>query len=83
MVGADFGLVEVGEADAEAQQLGKALRRQALGRQANRIQGWPEGVAWIGVVGARLERDRAGRRATEDEVEARRQQVGDELLIPA
>ena len=83
VVRAVLGLVEIGQADSQGQQLGIAVGREPLRRQADGVQCRPEGVAGIGIVGARLERGRTGRGAAEHQVEARRQQVGDELLTVA
>jgi len=83
VVGAELGLVEIGEAEAMAQQLGKALRRETLRRQPDGMQRRPEGVAGVGIVGPRLERHGAGRGAAEHQVEARCQHVGQQMAIPA
>ena len=81
MIRSDLGLVEVGEPEAQRQQLGKTLGCQPFRRQADRVQGRPESIAGIGVVGARLERGWARRGAAEHQVETRCQQVRDEMTI--
>ena len=53
------------------------------GVQADRMQGRPEGIAGIGIIGTGLEGGRAGRGAAEHQVETGCQQVRQEMVTAA
>ena len=77
MVHSRAELADIGEADAELQQLGKFMRLVSARRDADLVDGAPEAVAGTGVVVAWLGGALAGGGADEDEAEVGLELVGE------
>ena len=77
MVHARAELAQIGEADAEFQQLGKFMRRVSARREADLVQRAPEAIAGMRVVMACSGRALARGGADEDEAEAGLELVGE------